>query len=101
CLARLNSTKCGRRRDEVERERALAMVALRRIAQQFDRVVIWDPLDEVCDKTRCEGMRGQTILYADQHHLSYEGALSLSRGIGEALDRLTALPTTIERVTQQ
>jgi peptidoglycan/LPS O-acetylase OafA/YrhL len=95
CLARLNSDMCGRRRDEVERDRASAMFALRRIAQQFDRVVIWDPVDQLCDETRCEAMRGQSILYADRHHLSYEGGLSLSRTVGEALDRLAARPRTI------
>jgi hypothetical protein len=101
CLARLNSAMCGRLRDEVERHRASAMVALRRVAQQFDRVVIWDPLSELCDEMRCEAMRNQSILYADRHHLSFEGAQSLSRAVGEALDRLTAIPRTIRPLTQQ
>jgi hypothetical protein len=92
CLARLNPDMCGRRRDEVERDRASAMFALQHIAQQFDRVVVWDPLDEVCDERRCEAMRGQRILYADTHHLSDQAALGLSRGIGQALDRVSALP---------
>jgi hypothetical protein len=101
CLARLKSGMCGRRRDEVERDRAPAMFALRRIARHFDRVVIWDPLDELCDTERCEPMRDQRILYADSHHLSYEGALSLSKGIGEALDRLTPSRRTLRPLTQQ
>jgi hypothetical protein len=101
CLVRINSDMCGRRRDEVERDRASAIFALRRIAHQYDHVVVWDPLDDLCDETRCEAMRDQSILYADRHHLSYEGALSLSRAVGEALDRLMALPTTIRPLTQQ
>jgi hypothetical protein len=95
CLARLNSDMCGRRRDEVERERASAIIALRRVAQPFDRVVIWDPVGELCDGMRCEAMRNQSILYADRDHLSYAGAQSLSKALGEAIDRLTALPGTI------
>jgi peptidoglycan/LPS O-acetylase OafA/YrhL len=89
CLARLKSDLCGRRRDEVERDRASAMFSLQRIAQRFDRVVVWDPLDELCDESRCEAMRDQKVLYADTHHLSDQGALSLSTGIGQALDRLS------------
>ena len=76
------------------------MFVLREIAQQFDRVVIWDPLDELCGEMRCEAIRDQRILYADKHHLSYEGALSLSKGLGEALD-LTNLSRTIRPLTQQ
>jgi hypothetical protein len=92
CLARLNVELCGRRRTEVERDRATAMLALRRIAQHFDRVVVWDPLDDLCDEIRCEAMRDQRVLYADKHHLSQEGALSLSGAIGRALDRLIPVP---------
>jgi peptidoglycan/LPS O-acetylase OafA/YrhL len=88
CLARLNAAICGRPRDQVERDRAEAMVALRRVAQQSDRVLIWDPLAELCDDMRCEAMRNQSILYADTHHLSFEGAQSLSRALSDALDRL-------------
>jgi hypothetical protein len=68
--------------------------------EQFDRVVIWDPLDELCDEKRCEPMRDQRILYADSHQLSYEGALSLSKGIGES-SIVSRPPRALRPLTQQ
>jgi peptidoglycan/LPS O-acetylase OafA/YrhL len=90
CLARLNEDLCSRGRDEVDRERAVALSNLRRIAEQFDHVVLWDPIDELCTQSRCKVIQGSTVLYSDEQHLSELGALRLSRSIGQALDTLEA-----------
>lgn len=93
CLARLNKDLCSRGRDEVDRERAGALFNLRRITEQFDHVVLWDPINELCTQSQCEVIKGDTVLYSDDQHLSESGALRLSKGIGRALDSLEAATT--------
>ena len=42
-------------------------------------LVIYDPLDFLCDQNTCSYKQGDTVLYRDTHHLSLQGSNLLTR----------------------
>ncbi|WP_369981231.1 acyltransferase family protein [Xanthomonas bundabergensis] len=60
-------------RDTMERYRAPVLQSLQRIAARLPHASVWDPLPELCEPTRCAGMRDGRPLFFDADHLSGYG----------------------------
>jgi peptidoglycan/LPS O-acetylase OafA/YrhL len=88
CVARNGPEGCSRSRTQVASARAPIVAGLREIAAQHDRTVVWDPIDEVCGKDRCEVVRDGVVLYSDDQHLSVAGSEGMSERIGDAFSIL-------------
>ncbi|MDR6674797.1 acyltransferase family protein [Xanthomonas sp. 1678] len=60
-------------RATMESYRAPVLQSLQRIAARLPHASVWDPLPELCEPTRCAGMRDGRPLFFDADHLSGYG----------------------------
>jgi peptidoglycan/LPS O-acetylase OafA/YrhL len=77
CVGRLGEPACRITRESVDAGRAATLEVLKRVARNVTGVSLWDPIDALCDKTRCSPIRNGIVVYADGDHLSVAGSLSL------------------------
>jgi peptidoglycan/LPS O-acetylase OafA/YrhL len=80
---RLARSPCAIPRESHEARRSDFINRLAPILKKFPTVVLFDPLEALCDDRFCWGMRGETFLYRDGDHLSFQG----SRAVATALRR--------------
>ena len=48
------------------------------IKTQFPHLLIYDPVEDLCDQTNCYLMKNGVLLYRDNHHLSIDGSKYLA-----------------------
>lgn len=61
---------------------------LRRAKPMFDKfpiVVVFDPIDEICDADSCWARRDGRYLYRDSDHLFFQGSLVVAEGLVRAI----------------
>jgi hypothetical protein len=85
CIMRRGETACGRSREQAEQSRAAAQAMIAELAREHPRLIVVDPLDNLCDARQCPVRRGGTVLYSDAHHLSLAGVSIVASGIARAL----------------
>ncbi len=68
-------SSCWMQRSDFERARADHDAALRQLAREFPQVEWFNPVEALCDATRCHAMIGGRLMYRDRDHLSYDGDL--------------------------
>jgi hypothetical protein len=74
CLERRNLFACSVPRAIAEENRSSALGALEKAIKRAINVDLWDPFPVLCDAEHCLVRRGETILYRDDHHLTYAGS---------------------------
>jgi len=77
--------QCPHDRREADKTRALYEPDLRKAAEGLPNVVIFDPSTVLCDETSCFGVKDQTLLYDDRHHVSRYGAALIARALDPIL----------------
>lgn len=65
------------KKDVIERQAEYRALVFR-LKNRFNNLKVFDPLPFLCDDTQCNGMHGNTILYADGDHLSYSGSMLMA-----------------------
>lgn len=83
CLARRSVERCSTGRSELASYAGPARQAERAANTNPPRISYIDPLIALCDDELCPPVRGETILYRDDHHLTPAGSLLL-RGVVDA-----------------
>jgi SGNH domain (fused to AT3 domains) len=79
CLARRPEAACEAVRSDVDVVRNQAVAVLKSIAAESSDIKVWDPINELCDQSRCWVSVGDNvILFLDDNHLSVPGALWLA-----------------------
>ena len=48
---------------------------------QSPNIYIFNPFEDLCDKTYCYNIKDSSILYADDNHVSEAGAMAISRNL--------------------
>ncbi|MBM3094319.1 acyltransferase family protein [Ensifer sp. T173] len=79
------------------KRQALARKVLEEVAKSSGSLVV-DPLSTLCDKFRCHAMRGATVLYKDEDHLSAKGAESLAAVFRPVLNVIEAKEQSSNRL---
>jgi hypothetical protein len=89
CVARLGAARCMRQKADVDLARAVDLAGLRRLAAGDPGVRVWDPLDTLCSRGRCEVTAADgVLLYTDTHHISDRGSRMLSSSLQPELEWL-------------
>jgi SGNH domain (fused to AT3 domains) len=71
--------RCEISREEAIRASADARGIIAQLQKSNPSLVIYDPLDFLCDQKNCSYKQGDTVLYRDTHHLSLQGSNLLTR----------------------
>ncbi|MFK3968499.1 acyltransferase family protein [Ensifer adhaerens] len=71
------------------KRQTLARGVLTEVAKATGSLLV-DPLSAICDAVRCHAMRGDTVLYKDEDHLSAKGATSLATVFRPVLNLIEA-----------
>jgi peptidoglycan/LPS O-acetylase OafA/YrhL len=71
--------RCEVSREEAIRASADARGIIAQLKKSNPSLVIYDPLDFLCDQHTCSYKQGDTILYRDTHHLSLQGSNLLTQ----------------------
>lgn len=79
-------------RATMESYRAPVLQSLQRIAARLPHASVWDPLPELCEPTRCAGMRDGRPLFFDADHLSGYGNRVLLPGFTAHFKAVQAEP---------
>jgi peptidoglycan/LPS O-acetylase OafA/YrhL len=85
CISRPFSFKpvndCTISRAQVERRQGGYRNAVKSLLSQYPNVIVFDPMNVLCDDTRCYGRRDDVFLYLDNNHLSVQGAHVLGQAL--------------------
>jgi peptidoglycan/LPS O-acetylase OafA/YrhL len=68
-------TDCALPRAAFDQNVAKHNLAVQSVLRDFPTVQVFDAAAQLCDAQRCHVMLGDTMMYRDTHHLSYEGDL--------------------------
>src|SRR5262249_4956144 len=81
CIARLGAPKsnCMVSRASVLDRQHDARALMAKLAAAHPRVLVFDPLDFMCDGDTCHVELDDALLYRDSHHLSIRGSERLAR----------------------
>ena len=55
--------------------------SIENLAMQSPNIYIFNPFEDLCDKTYCYNIKDSSILYADDNHVSEAGAMAISRNL--------------------
>lgn len=66
---------CALPRADYDKAVADHLAAVQSVLRDFPTVKVFDAAAQLCDAEKCHAMLGQTLLYRDTHHLSYDGDL--------------------------
>ncbi|MGO9429600.1 acyltransferase family protein [Rhodoblastus sp.] len=70
---------CTIRRSDFDGRRPALINAFSALRANHPDALIWDPIDQLCDKESCRQFAGTHPLFRDYDHLSYWGSLSLGQ----------------------
>lgn len=70
-------TNCNIPRSEVEKDQAVTVSAIRRVAQQVPGTLVIDPLKVMCNGTECPTWFGNLAVYKDSNHINTRAAAVL------------------------
>ncbi len=79
-------------REDAERSQNFITQSLSAAASKNPGVFLFRPFPHLCDSARCYAMRGGTMLYYDDNHLSAEGASSLFLPFSQGLPEEYRIP---------
>lgn len=79
CLYRRSEAECVVPLARVEARRRIAMEIFRRLAAEFPRVRVADPLPEFCDTRYCYPAASGVMHYSDDNHISTAMAIHLGK----------------------
>jgi peptidoglycan/LPS O-acetylase OafA/YrhL len=97
--SRLRSySDCSVPRAMVARRRDKEMILTRRLKDVYPGLIVFDPLEYVCDADRCYFLRDGQLLFRDEHHLSVEGSQLLASHLIPLLEPHAA-PVQVERAS--
>jgi hypothetical protein len=94
CLARRSREFCSVSRDEMDRQREPIVSGLHEVASRYPLVRIFDPIEVLCETTRCYPSNERGVIYSDDDHLTLSASKQIST---EALESLRWL---VERETR-
>ncbi len=77
--------------EDYRQQRATYEATLLGIAADLPNVTYWPVFVDLCDEQFCPLFDGETLLFRDGDHLSWEGALKLTH---EARELLQSVPNT-------
>lgn len=72
-------------RDEAASDRQPAIDVETSLAKDYPGTFVYDPFPDLCDDTSCWAVKGDTIFYQDETHMSVEGAQRLTSGLTQTL----------------
>lgn len=72
---------CTISRDLVEKRQSGYRAAVNRLLSNYQGVIIFDPMNVLCDAQRCYAKDNDEFLYLDSHHLTVAGARKLGRAL--------------------
>lgn len=78
CLAWKTAEQCSVKLDRAEAHRSLAQNAIKTAISNVSGTQLWDPFGPMCDDEICLVKRDGIVMYRDDDHLSYSGAVWLS-----------------------
>lgn len=93
CLARTGATAagadaaCSMSRSAVEQRAEPVRAAEQAVADSFDNVVIWDPIDLLCEPAVCSPRREGVPMYIDAHHITVSHSTTLADALEPTLLR--------------
>ena len=74
---RLNYRGCVADRRAVESDKASVTAAVAARSRGPGKIVVWDPIDALCDASKCMNTSHGLPVFRDTDHLSYRGSLDL------------------------
>lgn len=81
-----SSSACKVEKSEVLRRQFEFRNLIKKLQAEFPQVLVFDPLDFLCDSDACYYKLNEKILFSDSHHLSREGSKLYGRKFAEWLE---------------
>jgi len=78
-LGQLNIGKCFSLRNKLNTNQEDYRKILNKTLKKFPQIVVFDPLDFLCDNKKCFHVEGDFTLYRDDNHLSTYGSMNIAK----------------------
>ncbi|MDP3562473.1 MAG: acyltransferase family protein [Legionellaceae bacterium] len=79
---------CAVSREKYESRTKKYKTMVHSILKDFPNVMVYDPVEDMCDNKQCWGMKNEKILYRDIDHLSNEGSVFLVEKMRAFVEKL-------------